>query len=165
MVISIRDAQMNLLGTHDTERIITVLGAESASGRSNEYLSSKKMNEDEYKIAKQRLLMAYTILSTVPGIPTAEGGSSVILTGTLLTQRTRRNAEDGVPYSESYFPSTKDSISSLSMTPVWSSGSSFRPVRPAGMATPVIWDRRSIWSNSSPEVSPPMAERTAAGNL
>ena len=73
--------QMNLLGTHDTERILTVLGGERPEGRSNEYLSKKKMNDLERGTAKRRLRMAYTILSTVPGIPAIFYGDEAGLEG------------------------------------------------------------------------------------
>ena len=77
----IRNMQMNLLGTHDTERILTVLGGERSEGRSNEYLSKKKMNDLERGIAKRRLRMAYTILATVPGIPAIFYGDEAGLEG------------------------------------------------------------------------------------
>ena len=73
--------QMNLLGTHDTERILTVLGGEHSEGRSNEYLSKKRMNDLERGIAKRRLRMAYAILATVPGIPTVFYGDEAGLEG------------------------------------------------------------------------------------
>jgi glycosidase len=73
--------QMNLLGTHDTERILTVLGGERPEGRSNEYLSKKKMNDLERGIAKRRLRMAYAILATVPGIPAIFYGDEAGLEG------------------------------------------------------------------------------------
>ena len=77
----IRDAQMNLLGTHDTARILTVLGGEKADGRSNEYLSKKKMNDLERGTAKRRLRMAYIILATIPGIPAIFYGDEAGLEG------------------------------------------------------------------------------------
>ena len=77
----IRNMQMNLLGTHDTERILTVLGGERSEGRSNEYLSKKKMNDLERGTAKRRLRMAYTILATVPGIPAIFYGDEAGLEG------------------------------------------------------------------------------------
>lgn len=77
----IRDMQMNLLGTHDTERILTVLGGERSEGRSNEYLSMKRMNDLERGTAKRRLRMAYTILATVPGIPAIFYGDEAGLEG------------------------------------------------------------------------------------
>ena len=79
--VRVRNMQMNLLGTHDTERILTVLGGEHSEGRSNEYLSKKKMNDLERGIAKRRLRMAYTILATVPGIPAIFYGDEAGLEG------------------------------------------------------------------------------------
>ena len=77
----IRDLQMNLLGTHDTVRILTALGGEKPQGRSNEYLSKKRMNDLERGIAKRRLRMAYAILATLPGIPTIFYGDEAGLEG------------------------------------------------------------------------------------
>ena len=77
----VRNMQMNLLGTHDTERILTVLGGERSEGRSNDYLSKKKMNDLERGTAKRRLRMAYTILATVPGIPAIFYGDEAGLEG------------------------------------------------------------------------------------
>ena len=79
--VRIRNLQMNLLGTHDTERIITVLGAESGEGRSNTYLATKRMNDIERGIAKRKLRMAYTILATIPGIPSIFYGDETALEG------------------------------------------------------------------------------------
>ena len=77
----IQNMQMNLLGTHDTQRILTVLGGERSDGRSNEYLSKKKMNDLERGTAKRRLRMAYTILATLPGIPAIFYGDEAGLEG------------------------------------------------------------------------------------
>lgn len=66
---SASDLLMNVLGTHDTERILTVLGGKSSDGYTNEQLSTMKMSEKELQIAIKRLKMAYAINSTVPGIP------------------------------------------------------------------------------------------------
>ncbi len=64
-----QNALMNVLGTHDTERIITVLGGGSSSGYTNEELSTKKMTLSQRKEGVERLKLAYTILATVPGVP------------------------------------------------------------------------------------------------
>ena len=77
----IRDMQMNLLGTHDTLRILTALGGEKPQGRSNEYLSRARMNDLERGIAKRRLRMAYAILATIPGIPAIFYGDEAGLEG------------------------------------------------------------------------------------
>ena len=63
------DLLMNLLGTHDTERILTVLGGDDSEGLTNAELSVKKMTALQRKRAIKLLKLAYTIVSTVPGIP------------------------------------------------------------------------------------------------
>lgn len=77
----IRDLQMNLLGSHDTERILTVLGGEVSDGLSNDILVSKRMSRDVYERAKERLKLAYTILATIPGIPSIFYGDEAGLEG------------------------------------------------------------------------------------
>ena len=63
------DVLMNVLGTHDTERILTVLGGENGDGYSNKELSTKKMTASQRKKAISLLKIAYTMLATVPGVP------------------------------------------------------------------------------------------------
>ena len=65
----IRDACMNLLGSHDTPRIITALAGELQDGKTNKYLHSACMNEEEYEKGRSLLCMAYAILATLPGVP------------------------------------------------------------------------------------------------
>ena len=77
----VQNMQMNLLGTHDTERIVTLLGGESSAGRSNSYLCTKRMNDIERGTAKRRLRMAYAILATIPGIPVIFYGDETALEG------------------------------------------------------------------------------------
>ena len=77
----IRDMQMNLLGTHDTERLITTLAAEPSEGRSNHYLAKARMSEDELDRGVCRVKMAYAILATIPGIPAIFYGDEAGLEG------------------------------------------------------------------------------------
>ena len=77
----VADAQMNILGTHDTERILTVLGGVSGEGKSNECLKSLRMTPDERTVALARLKQAYTILATLPGIPSIFYGDEAGLEG------------------------------------------------------------------------------------
>ncbi len=77
----IRDLQMNILGTHDTERILTALGAESADGKSNKELSVMRMSANERERAEQLLISAYTVLATLPGIPAIFYGDEAGLEG------------------------------------------------------------------------------------
>ena len=76
-----RDAAMNLLGTHDTERIITVLGGVKAYGYSNKELKDIRLSEPERAIAVKRLKLAYTINATLPGIPSIYYGDESGLEG------------------------------------------------------------------------------------
>ena len=77
----IMHAQMNLLGTHDTERILTVLSGVSAEGLENSVLVGKRLAKSERALATKRLFMAYTILATLPGIPTVFYGDEAGLEG------------------------------------------------------------------------------------
>ena len=73
--------QMNLLGTHDTERILTVLGDENTSGLNNHQLARLRMDPGKRNYAVRRLMAAYTILATMPGLPTIFYGDEAGLEG------------------------------------------------------------------------------------
>ncbi len=77
----IRDAQMNLLGSHDTVRAITAIYGESPEGKSNEELLRKFMSMPDFYYAKQKMMSAYTILATLPGIPSIFYGDEAGLEG------------------------------------------------------------------------------------
>ena len=77
----IRDRQMNLLGTHDTERILTVLGGKPRGTRTNAELSRARMTQQERACGIRRLKMAYTVLATLPGIPAIYYGDEAGLEG------------------------------------------------------------------------------------
>ena len=77
----IRDAAMNLLGTHDTERILTVLGGISPEGKSNDELINERMSINERRVARRRLISAYTAIATLPGIPSVFYGDEAGLEG------------------------------------------------------------------------------------
>ena len=77
----ILNTQMNLLGTHDTERIITLLGGVSSAGKSNAELSVLRMSKEQKELAVSRLICAYTILGTLPGIPAVFYGDEAGLEG------------------------------------------------------------------------------------
>ena len=75
------DVAMNLLGTHDTLRILTALGGASPDGKSNDELVSLRMSDEERTRAKELLKAAYLIAATVSGIPSVYYGDEVGVEG------------------------------------------------------------------------------------
>ena len=77
------DSLMNLLGTHDTERILTVLGEgnDREEGESNEVLSTKRLSAEQRARGVALLKMASTIQYTVYGIPSVFYGDEAGLEG------------------------------------------------------------------------------------
>ena len=76
------DKLMNLLGTHDTERIITMLGSDiwELDG-TNDELAEKKLSPDKREYAIDLLKIAAAIQYTVYGIPSVFYGDEVGLEG------------------------------------------------------------------------------------
>ncbi len=60
---------MNFLGTHDTDRILTVLGGDTPDGATNDELFRKRMTDVQRTRAIELLKIAYTLLATLPGVP------------------------------------------------------------------------------------------------
>ena len=69
MPLEVERLQLNLLGTHDTPRALTALGGEPENGRTVRQLAGVKMNEEEYAVARDRLILSYLIAATFPGRP------------------------------------------------------------------------------------------------
>lgn len=81
MPIKIRNTAMNIMGSHDTERIITAMGGEYPYGKTNKELLNLKMTTEQYTVAKKRVMSAYTIIATLPGIPTVFYGDEAGVEG------------------------------------------------------------------------------------
>ena len=75
------DCLMNIIGTHDTERILTVLGGEDGFGMTNDELATKKMTASERDQGKKLLKIASTVQYTVYGIPSLYYGDEVGVQG------------------------------------------------------------------------------------
>lgn len=73
------DTLMNLLSTHDTERIITNLGLTRAI--ENKDIPGFQLSENEYTAAKTKLKMAAFLQFTLPGVPCIYYGDEVGLQG------------------------------------------------------------------------------------
>ena len=72
---------LNLLGTHDTVRAITMLAGSSGEGLSSDMQATKRMTADEYKLGVKRLKLAYFILATIPGVPCIYYGDEIGMEG------------------------------------------------------------------------------------
>ena len=73
---------MNLLGTHDTERILTALGADPADfSRSNEQKASFRLSPEKREHAEQLLKFASTLQFTLPGLPSVFYGDEAGMEG------------------------------------------------------------------------------------
>lgn len=77
----VSDVIMNFLGTHDTERILTVLGGEPSDGHSPGELSSMRMSDEQLSVGITRLKCAYTVVATVYGVPSIYYGDEAGLQG------------------------------------------------------------------------------------
>ncbi len=77
------DSLMNVLGTHDTERILTVLGdmGRDLLGYSNRDFSTMKMDNDTRALAIKRLKLAATVQYTVYGVPSVFYGDEAGIEG------------------------------------------------------------------------------------
>lgn len=63
------DRLMNFLGTHDTERALTVLGDDSYGDLSNAELAHRTLSDEQRRVASGKLCEAYALISALPGIP------------------------------------------------------------------------------------------------
>ncbi len=78
----VSDALMNLIGTHDTERILTVLGSDYEDyDRPNEELAVSRLSPEKREQAARLLKLASTLQFTVFGIPSVYYGDEVGMEG------------------------------------------------------------------------------------
>ncbi len=71
---------MNFLGTHDTERILTVLGTDYVP-ETNSDASSARLSQDERKTAFRKLRCAYALCALAYGVPSVYYGDEAGLEG------------------------------------------------------------------------------------
>ncbi len=77
----VSDSLMNIIGTHDTDRILTVLGDKKYREMSNTALSTHVMSETERKQAVSLLKMCATVQYTVYGVPSLYYGDEAGVEG------------------------------------------------------------------------------------
>ena len=78
----VSDSLMNLIGTHDTERILTVLGREDDHvGEPKSVLARMRLSPEERRVGIDRLKVAAALQFTAYGIPSVFYGDEVGLEG------------------------------------------------------------------------------------
>ena len=78
----VSDSLMNILGTHDTERILTLLGDEtSGEGLTNAEMSVKRLTASQRERAIRLLKIASTLQYTVYGVPSLYYGDEAGMEG------------------------------------------------------------------------------------
>ncbi len=78
---AVSEVLMNLLGTHDTERILSVLGGQDLSGLSYAEMKELRLSTEARARGIARLRIAYAILYFMPGIPCVFYGDEVGVEG------------------------------------------------------------------------------------
>ncbi len=77
----VSDSLMNILGTHDTERILTVLGGENKYDLPNKELAGIKMSKEAREKAIKLLKLGSVLQYTVYGVPSVFYGDEAGLEG------------------------------------------------------------------------------------
>lgn len=72
---------MNILGSHDTKRILSVLGGVKTDDCDYEGQAAEKLSPEEKEIAISRLKTAWFLLTVLPGMPTVYYGDEAGLEG------------------------------------------------------------------------------------
>ena len=76
----VRQSLMNILGTHDTERILTAL-SDAVTPASKSEMEHFRLNDAERAVAKRRLKLASTLQFTLPGVPCVYYGDEAGMEG------------------------------------------------------------------------------------
>ena len=86
------DTLMNHIGTHDTPRILTILGGEPQNSHPRSWQAEKMMSDEEYKRAVKLLKIAATLQFTLPGVPCIYYGDEAGMQGY------------GDPFNRAFYP-------------------------------------------------------------
>lgn len=72
---------MNHIGTHDTERILTILGGEPLNGRDRHWQSKTKLSYEQREKGTALLKLASLMQYTLPGVPCVYYGDEAAMEG------------------------------------------------------------------------------------
>ena len=77
----VSDVQMNLLGTHDTERILNTLACDGSLAMKNRELATYRMPKNVRRNASERVRLAAFLCYTLPGVPCIYYGDEIGMEG------------------------------------------------------------------------------------
>ena len=140
---------MNHIGTHDTERAITMLAGDPTENRDRTWQSAQKLSPAQYALGVHRMKLASLIQYTLPGVPCIYYGDEAGMQG----------YRD--PFNRGTYPWGRENQSLLSWYqglgrlrkhPVLSSGISFRrvPLSPALSPDTIAYERYRILPQEDP---------------
>ena len=72
---------MNFLSTHDTVRAITELGGEPCDGHDRYWQSGRRLTAEQYEYGRRKLVLAYALIFTLPGLPSVYYGDEIGMQG------------------------------------------------------------------------------------
>lgn len=72
---------MNVLSTHDTERLITALSGEPAAGRDREWQYRCRLTNEQRRLGEQLVRLAAALQFTLPGVPSIYYGDEILTEG------------------------------------------------------------------------------------
>lgn len=72
---------MNHIGTHDTERALTLLGGEPSCGRGRAWQAQQRLGDEDRALALRRLRLATLLQFALPGVPCIYYGDEVGMEG------------------------------------------------------------------------------------
>ena len=72
---------MNLLSTHDTERLITALAGEPANGRDREWQYRCHLSDEQRAHGEELVRLAAILQYTLPGVPSTYYGDEILMEG------------------------------------------------------------------------------------
>ena len=72
---------MNFVSTHDTVRAITAIAGESCEGKDRYWQSGRRLSEEQYEYGRRKLVLAYALAYTLPGMPCVYYGDEIGMQG------------------------------------------------------------------------------------
>ena len=72
---------MNHIGTHDTERALTLLGGEDAAGRGRSWQAEQRLTPSQRELGLRRLRLATLLQFALPGVPSIYYGDEAGMEG------------------------------------------------------------------------------------